>query len=1362
MAQGQGEQFPLLTNCKLTINSKVVVDTGKLYKLLTNELKFKIVGYDPLIIEKDDPSQIDIGKVYDGIRSLGKGRESGDETVNPNVQCNMHDVTSSTSLSQTGHTIGDHYRLVSRSNNVNSEDVTQERSCKESRSSDTAVCENFSLPYKEIISEMKIPRHDSDKVKQMRRIHDKDKERINKLTEVTEEQSQRESKLLNEMLLNFATTDTIIKDADKQIVTESAAEYLTQMSTHEQLDQTKRVSLSNKDVEFKQEVLMQDIFSSLNHSASNDIRNIKSVPEWHTLDKGKEVWERGDNESKTIKGNGHNEIASRLHQTVSLMCDTSSLCFSLDLNETTDKRNVGKTNVEEQSQYIQQVEKSADGFSAKLMKSADQQMQQEESENTYFPEMSFESNISDEMLSTETCKTKEEDMQNDNTCENIGKQGQYTCKAENVNYTRFQDAPEMHTTSLDRKILGNMCILQDGCENLKQQQQTKYTKENNFECQSVRSEHNEDMNSSSSFLVSGTYSDSKNGCCLVSNECKLNIRIYIANITELQVDCIVNAANQYLMHIGGVTKAISDAAGLTLRQECNNYTKDGRVLDVTGIFVSTGGKLAAKYVIHAVGPEWDLYDQENKHQCLTDLRHTVIRCLVEANRRGATSVALPSISAAIFRVPKELCARCYMEAVKHFDVLISVRDDNVTLQEIHFVDVDATMVDIIAECFSNNWSKQSDIDIVLKDAEFFDKHLKSASENEIRNHNRLSVEETKCASDTSTLYSVLTEDVVGAAASTTSQPLVDHLSSNQGCSSRLKRDQSDVIHSKSAVKRDQSDVSQSESALKRDQSDVSQSESALKRNQSDVSQSESALKRNQSDVSQSESALKRNQSDVSQSESALKRNQSDVSKSESALKRNQSDVSQSESALKRNQSDVSQSESALKRNQSNVSQPTGALSDETCEISSTYQIGKITLHVDSRHAFDLKADVIFTMGKPFDKLRGTCDFSIATSLKLCENVCGKENKYTYFNVSQLDGSQSRFLCEVFPEPDNMETAVEAFGNLREAILSCKKLPKTLIITSHVLYADPSNMQLQMRKKNYLHVKKVGMFAGSLYNYLDKLSKDTQEDISIFVVGSEDSLPMIMKVIESYNVKTVPSYVAAPVQTSSTCEQASSACVQTSSAYVQASSACVQTSNACDFCGQSTSVEPVTCCGKCLCKDCDQIASTCPFCQKLRKIITGNQPPGLMKVALIDDYADGYEEIDVWKIEYYFPDGTQKQCHPCPGKTYASIKRTAYLPDNDHGFQVLLRLRLAFIRNLIFTIGHSDSRNKDDVIVWDGISHKTSLHGGKRHGYPDADYLSRVTLELANQGVHLATATTLEKEQLSDFTHHVKKFRKFSD
>lgn len=71
----------------------------------------------------------------------------------------------------------------------------------------------------------------------------------------------------------------------------------------------------------------------------------------------------------------------------------------------------------------------------------------------------------------------------------------------------------------------------------------------------------------------------------------------------------------------------------------------------------------------------------------------------------------------------------------------------------------------------------------------------------------------------------------------------------------------------------------------------------------------------------------------------------------------------------------------------------------------------------------------------------------------------------------------------------------------------------------------------------------------------------------------------------------------------------------------------------------------------------------------------------------------------------------KDHHPNPGKPYRSVMRTAYLPDSDDGFQLLMLLRLAFVRRLTFTIGHSHTKNVDDVITWNDIHHKTSLHGG---------------------------------------------------
>ena len=68
-------------------------------------------------------------------------------------------------------------------------------------------------------------------------------------------------------------------------------------------------------------------------------------------------------------------------------------------------------------------------------------------------------------------------------------------------------------------------------------------------------------------------------------------------------------------------------------------------------------------------------------------------------------------------------------------------------------------------------------------------------------------------------------------------------------------------------------------------------------------------------------------------------------------------------------------------------------------------------------------------------------------------------------------------------------------------------------------------------------------------------------------------------------------------------------------------------------------------------------------------------------------------------------------HPNPGKRYAGISRTAYLPDNREGQHVLSLLEKAFKARLTFTIGRSTTTGMDDQITWNDIHHKTSMYGG---------------------------------------------------
>ena len=142
------------------------------------------------------------------------------------------------------------------------------------------------------------------------------------------------------------------------------------------------------------------------------------------------------------------------------------------------------------------------------------------------------------------------------------------------------------------------------------------------------------------------------------NHCR--IELVRADITEQEVDAIVNAANASLAGGGGVDGAIHRRGGPAIMRETNEKYPNGCP---TGSAVASGaGNLNAKFVFHAVGARWS-GGNRNEPELLQNAYRT---CLEMAVEHGCRSIAFPSISTGIYGFPIERAAPLALQTVINF------------------------------------------------------------------------------------------------------------------------------------------------------------------------------------------------------------------------------------------------------------------------------------------------------------------------------------------------------------------------------------------------------------------------------------------------------------------------------------------------------------------------------------------------------------------------------------------------------------------------------------------------------------------------------------------------------------------------
>ncbi len=179
------------------------------------------------------------------------------------------------------------------------------------------------------------------------------------------------------------------------------------------------------------------------------------------------------------------------------------------------------------------------------------------------------------------------------------------------------------------------------------------------------------------------------------------IRIVQGDLTEEQVDAIVNAANEHLQHGGGVAGAIVRKGGRVIQEESDRWVREHGLVRTGTAAITSAGMLPCRYVIHTVGPVW-----RGGGQGEDALLASAVRSALDmAVRHQLRSVSLPAISSGIFGFPKPRCAAIILKEV--FEHLTGHPDS--TLREVNLCNIDSETSQIFLEEARQRFGHKKDV-----------------------------------------------------------------------------------------------------------------------------------------------------------------------------------------------------------------------------------------------------------------------------------------------------------------------------------------------------------------------------------------------------------------------------------------------------------------------------------------------------------------------------------------------------------------------------------------------------------------------------------------------------------------------------